>query len=135
MSKVLLSGLVGGIVLFALSYAILYASISLAPKLIEEYYNPIFWPGSDRAILFFLHPFILSFALAWFWNKFKSSFHQTGWMRGLEMGALYALIATLPSMWITFSAIMVSLTMVLSWFAYGFLQASVCGLINSRLNP
>ena len=135
MSKILLSGLLGGAILFGLSYLVLFALISFAPALLEEYYNPVFWPGSDRAVLFFLHPFILSFALAWFWHKFKGAFTHTGWRSGLEMGALYAVVATLPSMWITFSAIMVSLTMVLSWFAYGFLQASVCGLINSRLNP
>ena len=135
MSKFMISGIVGGIVLFALSYVVLFATISLTPGLVEEYYNPIFWPGSDRAFLFYLHPFILSFALAWFWNKFKDAFHQKGWMRGVEMGLIYAFIATLPSMWITFSAIMVSFTMVLSWFAYGWAQATVCGLINSRLNP
>jgi hypothetical protein len=38
-------------------------------------------------------------------------------------------------MWITFSAISVSLTMVLTWFAYGTMQATVCGLVFARMNP
>lgn len=135
MKKILLPGLVAGVALLALSYVVLFLIIRVAPVLAEQYYNPIFWPGADRAFLFYLHPFILAMALSWFWNRFRDQLTTTGTMRGVEMGFVYALIATLPSMWITFSAINVSLMMVLSWFVYGFFQAAVSGLIFSRMNP
>ncbi len=135
MRKILVPGLLAGFVLLGLSYLILYLTINFMPVLVEEYYNPIFWPGNDRALLFFLHPFILSFALAWFWNRFKEQFKGGKILRGLELGIVYALVATLPSMWITFSAITVSLEMILTWFGYGFLQAVVAGWILAVANP
>lgn len=135
MKKIILPGLVAGVVLFILSYAVLYITINFFPKLVESYYDPIFWPGNERAILFFAHPFVLSLALAWFWDRFKDMFKGNMLIRGIEMGLLYGVVATLPSMWITFSAIHVSLVMVLSWFAYGLLQATVAGLIFSKMNP
>lgn len=135
MKKILIPALVSGMALLLLSYAVLFFVIRVAPSLAEQYYNPIFWPGADRAFLFYLHPFILSTALSWFWNRFRGQFSSAGVNRGLEMALVYALTATLPSMWITFSAINVSLLMVLSWFGYGFVQAAVAGLIFSRMNP
>lgn len=127
--------MVAGIVLLVLSYIVLFLVIRVFPALAEDYYNPIFWPGADRAFLFYLHPFILAQALSWFWNRFKGQFLATGVKRGMEMGLVYALLATLPSMWITFSAINVSLLMVLSWFGYGLLQAVIAGLVFSYMNP
>jgi hypothetical protein len=135
MKKVILPGIVAGIVLLALSYLVLFTIIRLLPSMAEEYYNPIFWPGADRAFLFYFHPFILGFALSWLWNRFKPLLQSSGWMRGLELGLGYALVATLPSMWITFSAISVSLVMVASWLLYGWVQATVAGLVFCKMNP
>jgi hypothetical protein len=135
MKKVLISGAVASIVLLILSYGILFVTIRFFPHLVEEYYNPVFWPGNDRAMLFFAHPFVLGFALSWFWNRAKPQFSGEWWWRGTELGLVYGVVATAPSMWITFSSISVSATMVGSWFAYGLLQATVSGLIFARLNP
>ncbi len=135
MKKILLSGFASGLLLLALSYGVLFVTIRLFPGLVEEYYNPIFWPGGDRALLFFAHPFILGLCLAWFWERSKNQYEGKWWMRGAEMGLVYGVVATLPSMWITFSAISVSLFMVLSWLLYGVLQAIVAGLVFARLNP
>jgi hypothetical protein len=135
MKKVVTTGILASIVLLALSYAVLFVTIRFFPHLIEEYYNPIFWPGNDRATLFFAHPFVLGFALAWFWNRAKSQFTGAWWRRGVELGLVYAVVATIPSMWITFSSIAVSATMVGTWFGYGMLQAIISGLIFARLNP
>lgn len=135
MKKVLLSGLAAGLLLLALSYVVLFVSIRWFPGLVEEYYNPVFWPGGERAMLFFLHPFVMALCLSWFWERSKNQYEGRWWMRGLEMGLVYGVVATLPSMWITFSAIIVSLVMVLSWFLYGLLQAMLAGLVFARLNP
>ena len=135
MKRILLSGFAAGAILLGLSYFILFFTIRFMPGMVEEYYNPVFWPGNERALLFFLHPFVISFALAWFWNRFKNHFPGTRVARGARFAVVYVLIATLPSMWITFSAIAVSLSMVLAWAAYGFLQVLVAGWAFAFLNP
>lgn len=136
MQKIILSALLSGAILLALAFGTIYFSIAFFPSVVEEYYNPtLFWPGDERAILFFIHPFILSFALAWFWNRFKDQFKGVPLLRGLELGIVYGVVATLPSMWITFSAIAVSFSMVMTWFLYGLLQATVAGIVFAHTNP
>ena len=135
MKKFLIKGILAGAVLLLLSYTALYLVVILFPDLAEQYYDPIFSFDGDKSILYFAHPFILSFALAWFWRRFKSLFHGPFWWRGIEMGLVYGLIATLPAMWIIFSALSVSLGLVLSWLAYGVLQAIVVGIIFAEISP
>lgn len=135
MKTFFIKGFVAGGVLLVFSYLALYLIVTFAPAVAEEYYNPIFDMGGDKTILYFLHPFILSFALAWFWRRFKSLFHGSFWVRGIEMGLVYAVVAVLPSMWITFSALAISLPIVLSWVAYGLFQAVVVGVIYAKISP
>ena len=135
MQKFLAKGILAGAVLLGFSYAALYLVVAFVPSLAEQYYDPVFSFEGDKAVLYFAHPFILSFALAWFWRRFKSLFHGPFWWRGIEMGLVYALIATIPSMWLTFSALAVSFEMVLSWFAYGVFQAIVVGIIFAKMSP
>ncbi|MBK8967961.1 MAG: hypothetical protein R3D58_01480 [Saprospiraceae bacterium] len=135
MKKLLIKGFVAGAILLLFSYVALYLVVAFLPEMAEEYYNPIFDLEGDKTYLYFLHPFILSFALAWFWKRFKSLFHGPFWWRGMEMGLVYGLIATLPSMWITFSSLAVSLPIVLTWFAYGLFQAIVVGIVYAKISP
>ncbi|MCB0707039.1 MAG: hypothetical protein KDC34_17105 [Saprospiraceae bacterium] len=135
MKRILISALISGLVLFAFSYLILFVSIKFFPTMLEEYYNPVFWPGSERALLFYFHPFVLSLALAWFWNRVKSIFKGNTVLKGLEFGLVYGLIATLPAMWICFSALNVTLGIVITWLVYGVTQAIIAGLIFARMNP
>lgn len=136
MRRIVLSALLSGALLLVMAFGIIYFTITFFPNIVEEYYNPtLFWPGDERALLFFIHPFILSFALAWFWNRFKSDFKGVPLLRGLELGIIYGVVATLPSMWITFSAIAVSFSMVFTWFLYGILQATVAGIVFAHTNP
>lgn len=131
----ILSGLLTGLVLLIVSLVLLYASIRLFPVLAEEYYNPVFRSGGSRDGLFYIHPFIVGMALSWFWDRFKAQFAGPGWLKGLEIGLVYGMVAMVPTMWMTFSAIDVSLLMVLTWLTYGVIQAMVAGLILARLNP
>lgn len=135
MKRFLIKGIVGGLVLLLFSYLAIYLIVALFPNLAEQYYDPIFSFDGDRAVLYFIHPFILSFALAWFWRRFKGLFHGSFWWRGFEVGLVYGLIATLPAMWIIYCSISVSLAMVVSWLLYGFFQAIVLGIIYAKLSP
>ena len=135
MQKFLLKGLLAGAVLLGFSYAALYLLVSFFPDLAEQYYDSTFSMEGDKAVLYFIHPFILSFALAWFWRRFKSLFHGPFWWRGMEMGLVYGLIATLPAMWITYSSMAVSIGLAVSWLLYGVIQAMVVGVIFARVSP
>ncbi|TNE53901.1 MAG: hypothetical protein EP344_14620, partial [Bacteroidetes bacterium] len=117
------------------SYLALHLIVRFMPHLAEQYYNPVFDLEGDKTYLYFLHPFILSFALAWFWSRFKELFTGSFWWRGTEMGLVYGLVATLPSMWITFSSLAISFPMVLTWFLYGLFQAIVVGIVYAKISP
>jgi hypothetical protein len=135
MKKIIIKGISAGFALLLFSYLGLAAVVNLFPALAEEYYNPVFSMEGEKSVLFFIHPFIVSFALAWFWRRFKSLFHGSFWWRGTEVGLVYGLIAVLPSMWMIYSAMAVSLPIVFSWFTYGVLQGIVVGIIYARISP
>ncbi|MDB5012139.1 MAG: hypothetical protein JWQ25_341 [Daejeonella sp.] len=135
MKKRLISGLIAGTILFVLSYGGLYTAVRFFPQLFVEYNNPLFNSDGSRDILFYLHAYIISFSLSWFWDRFKGLFHGSAILRGLEFGIVYSVVALLPVMWITFSALDITVTMVLSWFFYGLVQAIVTGLVFSKINP
>ena len=82
-----------------------------------------------------MHAFIISFALSWFWDRFKGLFKGGFIIRGLEFGFVYSIVALLPVMWITFSALDITITMVISWFLYGLTQSIVAGLVFAKTNP
>ena len=135
MKKVLLSGLTAGTVLFVLSYGSLFLAIRFFPSLFAAYSNPLFNSDGSRDILFYMHAFVLSMALAWFWERFKGMFEGGFIVRGLEFGFVYAMVSLIPVMWISFSALDVTVTMVLSWLLYGFIQAIIAGIVFAKMNP
>ena len=135
MKNIFKPALIAGAILFVVSYGGLYLAIQFMPFLFVKYINPMFTSDNSRDILFYLHAFVLSFALAWFWQRFKSMFKGNFVLRGLEFGLVYGGVALLPVMWITFSSLDITLIMVLCWFFYGLCQAVVAGIVFARLNP
>jgi hypothetical protein len=135
MKKILITGLMAGCILFILSYGGLFLGVRFFPGLFVAYNNPLFNSDGSRDVLFYMHAFIISFALSWFWDRFKSLFKGSFVMRGLEFGFVYSIIALLPVMWISFSSLDITVTMVLSWFLYGLAQAIIAGLVFAKVNP
>lgn len=135
MKRVVLNGIIVGFILFIISYGGLFLSIRFFPELFLDYNNPLFNSDGSRDVLFYLHAFIISLALSWFWDRFKGLFEGNFILRGIEFGLVYGLVALLPVMWITFSAMDITVVMVASWFIYGLLQATVAGLVLAKLNP
>jgi len=134
MKKIISSGFVVSLVLLAFAYLCLLVMPILLPKVAEEYYNPAFVNDESRNLLYYVHPIVLAFGLAWFWNRFKSLLKGNALMQGIEMALIYVAIATIPSLLITYSAIDVSLLTISSWLLYGFLQAIIAGIIFSRMH-
>ncbi len=135
MKRMLISGLIAGCVLFILSYGGLYLGIKFFPELFIEYNNPLFNSDGSRDLLFYSHAFVFSIALAWFWQRFKGLFRGPIIIRGLEFGAVYTIVALMPVMWITFSSLDITVLIVLTWFFYGMVQATIAGLIFAATNP
>jgi hypothetical protein len=135
MTKILKPALVAGLILFVVSYGGLYLAIQFLPFLFIKYINPMFTSDSNRDILFYAHAFVVSFALSWFWERFKSLFRGNFVLRGLEFGLVYAGVALVPVMWITFSSLDITFIMVASWFVYGLCQAVVAGIVFAKMNP
>ncbi len=135
MRKILTSGLIAGCILFVLSYGGLFLAVRFFPALFTQYNNPLFNSDGSRDVLFYLHAFIISLALSWFWDRFKSLFKGAFILRGLEFGLVYSIIALLPVMWISFSSLDISIAMVSSWFLYGLMQAIIAGVVFAKVNP
>lgn len=135
MKKILTTGLIAGCTLFVLSYGGLFLAVRFFPGLFMEYNNPLFNSDGSRDVLFYMHAFIISFALSWFWDRFKGIFKGTFIMRGLEFGFVYSIVALLPVMWISFSSLDITIMTVLTWFLYGLAQAIIAGLVFAKVNP
>jgi hypothetical protein len=137
MKKILQTGLITGFILFIVSYGGLYLAVKFFPQLFIESYanNPLINSDGIKGYLFFTHAFVLSFALSWFWDRFKSLFKGHFILRGLEFGLVYAAVGLLPIMWITYSALDVTVMMVFSWLLYGSFQAIIAGIIFAGINP
>jgi hypothetical protein len=135
MKKIVISGLGAGVVLLLLSILGLYITIWLFPSVAQQYFDPSFNLQADRAMLYYLHPFIISFALSWFWVRVKGVLKGAFITRGIEFGLIYVLVAVFPMMWLIYSALNVSLSIVITWFLLAFVQGIVAGLVFEKMNP
>ena len=135
MKKIIIAGIVAGIVLLILSVLGLYLTGWLFPSIAAEYFDPAFDVQSGRVMLFYFHPFIISFALSFFWSRFKAVLTGSFFTRGIEFGAIYVLIASVPMLWLIYSAMNVSLSMVGTWLVFALAQGVISGLIFEKINP
>jgi hypothetical protein len=135
MKKIIASALVAGVILLILSILGLYITIWFFPGLAEQYFDPAFDTQSSRVMIYFLHPFVISLALSWFWSRVKGVLKGSFITRGIEFGGIYALVATLPMMWLIYSAMNVSLEMVATWFVLAVVQGLIAGLVFEKMNP
>jgi hypothetical protein len=135
MKKVVFAVTISTVVLSILGVLMLYGAIQFLPGLMEEYFSPVFRPAGQDDWLFFAHPLILSIALKWFWERYKNIFTGSLLLRALEVALVYCIVALLPVFWITFSAIDISLPMIVTWMVYGLVQSFAAGMVFAKLNP
>lgn len=136
MKKTVIASLTAGVVLLLVSLALLYFLVAAFPNVAEEYFSPVFrWSDAGKDWMFYAHPFVLSFALKWFWERYKGLFSGSALLRAFEVALVYGIVALLPVLWLTFSAIDISWQMVGSWLLYGILQAFIAGIIFAKINP
>jgi hypothetical protein len=135
MKKIILAVATSTVVLSILGVAMLYGAIYFFPQLMEEYFSPVFRPSGGQDWLFYAHPLILSIALKWFWERYKTLFKGALFLRAVEVALVYSIVALLPVLWLTFSAIDISIALILSWLAYGLIQSIAAGFVFAWLNP
>ncbi|HTB53583.1 MAG TPA: hypothetical protein VK718_12505 [Ferruginibacter sp.] len=135
MKKIITSGLVAGTSLLILSILGLFATSLIFPNIAMQYFDPAFDSESNRIVFYYLHPFVIGLALAWFWNRFKGVLTGSFITRGVEFGLIYIAVATFPMMWLIYSSMSVSLAIVATWFVLAFFQAIIAGLIFEKMNP
>lgn len=134
--KNLITILLAGVLVLIASIGLLYGFIYLFPTLMEEYYNPVFRSNSFQTdLLFYVHPFILSAAMFWFWEISKEIFSGSLIPKAYKVAVSYGLVAIIPVLSLTFSAINISALMVFTWVAYGVIQSFVACLVFANRNP
>jgi hypothetical protein len=136
MNKTISSILLAGLLVLLASVALMYGAIFFFPTIMEEYYQAVFRSSAfETDWLFYVHPFILSAALKLFWERFKNSFSGSLIIRAEKVAFTYGAIAILPVLWLTFSAIDISLIMVLTWLVYGVIQSFIATLVFAWKSP
>jgi hypothetical protein len=135
MKKIFVSGIIAGFVLLIFCVIGLYASEWLLPELTKDYYTPVINAGAGRVIIYSVHPIITGLALSWFWSKFKDSLTGSFFSRGIEFGLIYAVIGILPMLWLVYSPLNATLSMVAGWFLFWVFQGLVAGLVFEKTNP
>jgi hypothetical protein len=132
MTKDFTTVVLAGIAVLAASLIALYGSLFLFPTMMEEYYSEVFRDSSFNATwLFYVHPFLLSAGLKWVWERGKDSFEGPMLARAVRVGLVYTAVAIVPVLWLTFSAMNISLILVFTWVIYGMLQSMVACVVFS----
>ena len=135
MKRVILAVVISGFTLLMLSAVMFYVSVYFFPEITQEYLSTVFRTSGRTDWLYYAHPFILSVALKWFWERYKGIFVGSYILRAVEVALVYGIVALIPVLWLTFSAIDISFQMVLTWLIYGFIQAFAAGIVFAKLNP
>ena len=135
MKKVILAVVISGFTLLMLSAVMFYVSVYFFPEITQEYLSTVFRTSGRTDWLYYAHPFILSIALKWFWERYKGIFVGSYILRAVEVALVYGIVALIPVLWLTFSAIDISFQMVFTWLIYGFIQAFAAGIVFAKLNP
>jgi len=134
MKKIILFGLLAGLIMLAAGMLLSTVFHILAPTLKEEYENVnLFRPWDDPLmLLMFVQPFVTGIILAWVWQKTKGLFVGTNVLKsGLCFGLIYW-ITTLPGMIISYGTFPLSMLMVASWIAGNLISAIFAGMLLSK---
>ena len=136
MKKVIIPGLVAGVVIFIVGMLVSQVFNLIDPSLMAEYKNTnLFRPWEDPLMsIYYAYPFILGLALAWIWDKVKGLTSGSIHSKAVSLALGYFVVATIPGMVITYASFPLSLLMVISWTVGGLVQAYCAGLILAKMN-
>ncbi|MFH1107124.1 MAG: hypothetical protein V1787_04480 [Candidatus Micrarchaeota archaeon] len=130
--KVIRTGLIAGLVMLVVSFALMPLWTALFPSIAEEYANiVVFRPWGDTLMnLFVLQPFIAGITLAYVFEKVGGVFKQKKYLdRGLAFGFMIWVVSGIPGMFATYTSFQLSEAMVFSWLAGGLVQLLFGGVV------
>ena len=129
-------GLLAGLAIFIFGIAVNFLITYLFPTLTAEYQNTnIFRSWTDPLMTaYFAYPFILGLVLSYFWNLVKDKIKgKNPQDKAMEFAKIYFIIATIPGMFISYTSMQLSLTMILVWTIVGYLEALIAGLVFAKV--
>ena len=136
MKKIVLPGVLAGILMAIVGMGIGYIFNAIFPSLMAEYSNTAVFRAMEDPLmsLFFIYPFILGIALAWIWDKTKGLFKGSFWERGAMFGLAFFIAGSIPGMIITYSSFQVSLLITSTWTLNGLTNGLITGWICAKMN-
>lgn len=138
--KVLVGGVVSGIVLFILMFTVnAFIGNLIHPTMQHEFKNGAYRSFSDPLMSYiFVHPFVIGIIMAYLFYLFEPFKNEKEFLpQGLKYGLIIWLIAGLPGMLMTYSAYAEAVTsgaMVLTWTVSGLINVLAAGIIIAYLN-
>ena len=137
MKKVLISGLVAGLIILLVGIILGPAFSVVFPALNAEYSDTnLFRPFSDPLFLsiYLVHPFVVGILLSWLWSKTKSIIKgEDSYKKGIRFGFMYWVIMLL-GLALSYASSPISLLMIISWSVIVLTQALCAGLIYTKMN-
>jgi len=132
MKKIVVSGLVAGLLMFLAMLAVGLAFSAAFPNTTAEYQNTaIFRPWNDPLMYYmYFHPFLVGLLLSLVWSRTgnlikESSRPKKGAVFGLIIWAVFGI----PGMLISLSSFQISALLVASWTLGLLVQDVVAGLV------
>ncbi|MDD5163100.1 MAG: hypothetical protein PHD95_02720 [Candidatus ainarchaeum sp.] len=130
--KIVLAGIAAGI-------AILIISMAFSYFFQAAFGFDVLSLGGMRAAndpimaLFFLHPFVISFVVAIFFEKTKKAFSGTATSQGLSLGLLAWLVSSIPSAFIVFSSMNYPIGFTLNSLIGPLVYMVIAGIIIAKI--
>lgn len=135
MKKMILIGLLGGVIILATGVLTGQIYQALSPSIKTEFENTnLFRSWNDPIMsLYFIHPFLMSLMLAWVWTKVKGVISaDTDLKKGLQFGFIVWMTATLPGMLISYASFPISLLMITNWTVSALVELICIGILFSK---
>ncbi|MBI4044193.1 MAG: hypothetical protein HY392_00620 [Candidatus Diapherotrites archaeon] len=131
--KLVLSGIAGGVVFYILSTIGVAIIQAFAP------FNYLDLPGMRQItdpvlLLFFLYPFVLSFAMAIAYQKFEPSLSGNFFDKGKKFGLMMWLVSSLPSAFIVYTSMNYPVGFTVENFFASFFYMIAVGITIAKLS-
>ncbi len=125
--KIILSGIAGGVVLFIATLLLDWIAILTAPYDIMSLAG-MRAPDDPVMVLFFVYPFVFSFAAAILFDIVHASLPSERVRKGICFGLLLFLIHTIPSMCMVFTTMVYPAGFFIGMFLTGILAYPLMGI-------
>ena len=131
LKNILVSGILGGIAIFVVW---LIAGILVQ---VSGLYNVMTLGGMRSAsdpvmLLFFLHPWVISFAMAIVYSQVGKAFEGTLMQKGIKFGLLAWLVSSIPSTFIVYTSMNYPLAFSVVSLAASFVYMALAGVVVAK---